>query len=474
MKSSTPVVYPDGLDILVCKILIWEPADKNTIDTDDPSEDKCLVIRECASIEIEESYKKLIGTALVKFPKGTIIKRTQTAEDLEKNGASIVYTERLNDGTITETRSGSSLAQPSDFKVGQRIRIYLGYYHDKGQVFANAEERRKVMEEEALNHTANFDGYIVKCSVSTPLEIKCENIASNLKRKTCPNVIINKATVVDLLKSDGKYKLLDGTGLEIHPDTLKEQTDIGKIKLSDDLTVADVLTEWSKYGLYCFICYEDNKPYIKVGMPYSKKKTMAIANSNEPANGTLIQFDYHVATDNLTLMNVDPAYLAVSAEGFKMEGDKQIKYSVTIRLNPQWTGTNDTEHKKFQLLNETKLSKKAMKMGAVSKSKSSDKVDLSQYHIIPYISRKIDISEDELVEEAEEYFENYNRNGVEGTLTIFGDLHIRSAAKVELLSLRNPEKNGWYRVEEVNTQFGVNGFRQTLKLPYCIAKPEQD
>ena len=195
---------------------------------------------------------------------------------------------------------------------------------------------------------------------------------------------------------------------------------------------------------------------------------------NEPANGTLIQFDYHVATDNLTLMNVDPAYLAVSAEGFKMEGDKQIKYSVTIRLNPQWTGTSDTEHKKFQLLNETKLSRKAMKMGAVSKSKSSDKVDLSQYHIIPYISRKIDISEDELVEEAEEYFENYNRNGVEGTLTIFGDLHIRSAAKVELLSLRNPEKNGWYRVEEVNTQFGVNGFRQTLKLPYCIAKPEQD
>lgn len=74
---------------------------------------------------------------------------------------------------------------------------------------------------------------------------------------------------------------------------------------------------------------------------------MAIANSNEPANGTLIQFDYHVATDNLTLMNVDPAYLAVSAEGFKMEGDKQIKYSVTIRLNPQWTGTSDTEHKNF-------------------------------------------------------------------------------------------------------------------------------
>lgn len=474
MKSSNPVTYLDGVDILVCKILIWEQSDKNIIETDDPSEEKCLVIRECESIEIEESFKKLVGTALVKFPKGTVIKSLITEEELKKEGPTTVYAERLNNGAITEKRAGYSLAQPSDFKVGQRIRIYLGYYHDKGKTFKNETERINEMEKEALNHAPDFDGYIVKCSVSTPLEIKCENLASNLKRKTCPNIIINNAKVVDLLKDGGKYKLLAGTGLKIHPDTLNEEINVGKIQLSDDLTVADILTEWNKYGLYCFICYKNNTPYIKVGMPYAKNKNMRIGGNNEPSNGILIQFDYHVAADNLTRMSVNPAYIAVSAEGFKFENGKQIKYSVTVRLNPQWTGTNDTEHNKFQCLNEAKLSAKSMKMGAVSLSKSRDKVDLSQYHVIPYISPKIGISETELRDEAAEYLSNYNTNGVEGTLTIFGDLHIRSGAKVELLSLQNPEINGLYRVEEVNTRFGVNGYRQTLKLPYCIAKPDNN
>ena len=42
MESSTPVHYQDGLDILACKILVWEPANKNVIDKDDPSSDRCL------------------------------------------------------------------------------------------------------------------------------------------------------------------------------------------------------------------------------------------------------------------------------------------------------------------------------------------------------------------------------------------------------------------------------------------------
>lgn len=474
MKSSNAIAYQDGLDILVCKIIIWEPADKQVIDISDPDENKCLVLRECQSIEIEESYKKLIGTASVRFPRGTVIKRTVTANGIEEDGVTSIYTERLNDGAIIEKRPGYSVAQPKDFKVGQRIRIYLGYYRDKGKIFANEKARQQEMEKEALGHAPNFDGYIVKCGVSTPIEIKCESVASNLKRKTCPNILINNATISDLLRAGGKYDLLKGTGLELHPDTLKEEINIGKIQLSDDLTIADVLTEWGKYGLYCFLCYDNDKPYIKVGMPFSKNKNMLIENDSEPSMGTLIQFNYHVANDNLTLMNVDPAYLAVSAEGFRMEGKKQIKYSITIRLNPEWTGSSDTEHKKFQLLNETKLSTKAMKLGAVTKSKSRDRVDLSKYTVIPYISRKIGVTESELVQEAEEYFENYNQNGVDGTLVIFGDLNIKAAAKVELLDFREPEKNGWYRVEEVNTKFGVSGFRQTLKLPYCIAKPEKE
>lgn len=65
-------------------------------------------------------------------------------------------------------------------------------------------------------------------------------------------------------------------------------------------------------------------------------------------------------------------------------------------------------------------------------------------------------------------------NGIEGTITVFGDHNFESGMKVELLDIRQPEKNGWYLIEEVNTKFGVNGYRQTLKLPYCIARPEKE
>ena len=475
MKSSQPKKYEDGLDILVSKIIIWDSNGSYNIEAKDPPEDKCLIIRECESIEIEESYRKLIGTASVKFPKGTVINKTETLYDLDNIGAKKVYVDRLSNGAIIERRSHGYAAKPTDFKVGQRIRIYLGYFRDTGKVFNKKSERIAEMERVALSHAPNFDGFITKCSISTPIELRCENIASCLKRKTCPpKTEINDATVHDIIKEGGLCDLLGGTGLKLHPDTLNENIEIGKIQLSDNQTVADVLTEWGKFGLYCYIVYEGNVPYIKIGMPYSKSKKKEISDGNSSSKPTVIQFNYHVSNDNLTLMKTDPAFLAVAAEGFKMEGNKFIKYSITIRLNPEWTGVNDTQHKKFQLLNETKLSKKAMKAGAESMSDTKSKVDLSQYNIVSYVSRKTNVTEKELVEEAEEYFENYNRNGVEGTLEIFGDLQIRTGAIVELLDTRMPEKNGYYRVEEVNTKFGTHGFRQTLKLPYCIVKPDKE
>ena len=175
MKLPEAIII-DGkecLDILCCKILIWE-ANSDVIEINDPDENKCLVIRECESIEINDTYKKLINSASVRFPRGTVIKRTITSENIEKEGATTVYTERLIDGTVVEKRKGYSTAQPTDFKVGQRIRIYLGYYKDRGKVFKNATERLQAMEKEAfVKNVPDFDGYIVKCSVSTPIEIKC-------------------------------------------------------------------------------------------------------------------------------------------------------------------------------------------------------------------------------------------------------------------------------------------------------------
>jgi hypothetical protein len=59
-------------------------------------------------------------------------------------------------------------------------------------------------------------------------------------------------------------------------------------------------------------------------------------------------------------------------------------------------------------------------------------------------------------------------------LTLFGDFALKTATKVELVDNRYPEKNGYYLVDEVSTSFGTGGYRQTIKLPYCISKIKKE
>ena len=103
-----------------------------------------------------------------------------------------------------------------------------------------------------------------------------------------------------------------------------------------------------------------------------------------------------------------------------------------------------------------------------------DRVDLSRYDVIPFISRKVGASDEEMVNEAQAYFDKYHMNGIEETITIFGDLHLKSAVKVRLIYPRDKLKQGVFIVSEVTTKFGVDGYRQTLKLPYCIERYKED
>lgn len=472
------------VDILICKILVWD-AEPGPIEVADPDESKCLVIRECESIEIKDTYKQLISTASVRFPRGTIIQRTITgaANDTKADGTTTVYTERLEDGLITEKRKGYSTAQPTDFSTGQRIRIYLGYYKDRGKVFKDNKERIRVMESEGfVKHVPDFDGYITKCSVSTPIELRCENLASGLKRRNVRNTPPHTEQTVNVFFEEGKgYDFLKGTGLKLHPDTQRSHISVGQVQLSEDMTIADVLSLWSKYKLYCFIRRgADGVPYLKIGRSYfASVGKESLVNTEGSSDVAQIQFDYHVAEDNLTTLHVDPHFLAVSAESFELKNHKQIKHSITVRLSPEWGGDSDTEHDKYQILNETKLSSMASKFAASATSKIDDRINLSAYTIIPYTASKIGISRDDLIKEAQACFEDYSMNGVEGSLTIFGDKHqtnlgqrhLESGMKVFLLDSRHPERQGCYLIEEIHTKFGVHGFRQTLKLPYCISKP---
>ncbi len=436
------------MDILCCKITIGDAEPSNPMKIKDGIE-----ITEVHTLEINESYKKLIGTAKITLPKGSVCRSTIIGNTtLEGKDASVLTTEVMEDGVIIEKRTTQRLVDETTFKVGQRVNIKLGY----NGVLKNM-----------------FDGYITGYNSESMLEIQCENMAYKLKLEKAPQfeTPASGTTVNDVL--EGKYNILKDTGFKIHSDTKKFDIYIGKIKITDNFTVADILSEWSKYKVYCFLKYDANDesamPAIAVGRPYSSSKAQPVFPEDESTGPFQIHFNEHVAQSNLKVVKTDPRFLAVTGKAL---GTDEKFFEVTIRLNPEYDPTV-AGSKQYQTVNATQISKKSHKVTGNTTATGADtktKVDLSTYTVVPYMSPHIGISSDELAEEVTEYFRNYNLNGITGNFTIFGDFGLPPAVQVELIDNRNPSKNGVYLVEEVTTTFGIGGYRQQLSIPYKISK----
>lgn len=435
-----------GMDVLCCRITIGDA------DPDNPMKiNKGVEITEVSEIDIVESYKKLVGTAKLKFPKGSVCRSTIIGSGTpEGKDVARITTEIMQDGVVIEKRSSQNILDATTFKVGQRINIKLGY----NGILKNM-----------------FDGYITGYNSDNVLELECENMAYKLKLKQAAKfeTPVSGTTVNEVL--EGKYNLLKDTGFKIHSDTKKFDIHIGKIKVTDNFTVADILSEWSKYKVYCFLKYdaedESRMPAIAVGRPYSSSKGQPVFPSDESSGPYPIRFDYHVAQSDLKVVKTDPKFLAVTGKGL---GKDEKFFEVTVRLNPEYDATV-AGSKEFQTVNATQISKKTHKLtGNVTAAgaQTRTKVDLSTYTVVPYMSPNIGISSDLLVEETTEYFRNYNLNGISGSVTIFGDYGLPPAVQVELADYRNPSKNGVFLVEEVTTSFGINGYRQKMTIPYKI------
>lgn len=435
------------LDILCCRITIGEADASNPMAIQNP-----VVLTEVQEIEIVETYKKLIGTAKVILPKGTVYKSTIIGNvTLEGNEASRITTEVMEDGVIIEKRSSQAAVGKDTFHTGQRINIKLGY----NGVLKNM-----------------FDGYVTAYNSDSLFELQCENMAYKLKLKQAPKFETPLSTRVNDVLGD-KYNLLKDTGFEIHSETKRFDINIGKVKITDNFTVADVLNDWSKYKVYCFLKYDENSPdampRLAIGRPYSSSRAQPSFPESDNTMPYKIYFNYHVAESNLKILKVDPKFLAVTAKAL---GADEKFFEVTVRLNPDYDA-GKAGSKEFQTINATQISKKTHKITGnttASGAATKTKVDLSTYTVVPYMSPNMRIDSDKLVEEAIEYFKSYNLNGITGTVTLFGDFGLPSAVQVELIDDRNPSKNGVYIVEEVKTTFGTKGYRQIIKLPYKIKK----
>lgn len=170
--------------ILICLIEIWA-----FNEGDDPLKEpeSPKLFAEVEQIEIEETYRKLICGASVKFPRGTILHRTLTPANgwiYDKNTTATLGA----DGVITEFKNttpqikdengewvpveGAKLAEIEDFKKGDRIRISLGYTKDPEIVALtsyNADGKSIYTDSSLLQKYRKelkvmFNGYITKVS----------------------------------------------------------------------------------------------------------------------------------------------------------------------------------------------------------------------------------------------------------------------------------------------------------------------
>ena len=521
----------DRLAILVCRIKVWKPKDKNWFDI--PVGDNCLVIRECESIEITNSYKELISKAVIHFPRGTIVekqkkanvsvatdsgagdntrscvfldKATQSGDFLEYYMQSIQDNNKVSqsvqpksdiiplNGTqvdvgltaINQHLNEKDLLDQNDFTIGNRIEIYLGYAYSEEEFKSMQADNNKV----PVNMELAFTGFITGCSVSTPLEVECENMAHVLTTINVPDITEkNTLKIKDFLADDGKFHLLKDTGITLSKSVGDCTIEVGKFHISSQLTVADVLAEWSKCGIASYMeNNNDGTSTLRVGRVYyagtggdklpSKDKNYITYNQDSHYN--IIQFDWDVATDNLNLVHTDKKYLAVRATGREADG-KWIHFTLrkTDNSSGDWGVSDDEET--WSIVNEktTRQKKKSGKIAAGTKrpnakgtvyNKTKNKVDLSNYNVIPYISQTYPCTKDKLLQEAKQYWGKYVPNGISGTLTIFGDLQIKPSDIVGLIDPRQPQKNGYYLVESVNITFGTNGYRKELKIPYKVAR----
>ena len=111
------------IDVLCCEITIGDADPSNPIKINNP-----IILKEVQQIEIDESYKKLIGTAKITFPKGTVFQSTVIGNaTIEGKDAKSVTTEIMQDGGLIEKRTSQQAMDATTFTIGQRVNIKLGY-----------------------------------------------------------------------------------------------------------------------------------------------------------------------------------------------------------------------------------------------------------------------------------------------------------------------------------------------------------
>ena len=294
-----------GLSMLNCLITIGDEDPNDTLHILNK-----ITVNEVVNLQIKDSYQTLINTATVEFTRQITIKSSLKDEF----------------GTREVKLVGD---KDSLFKRGKRINIKLCYGID---------ENLKTM----------FDGYITSIISGNPFTLECEDMGYILKQ-----------TALDPIETSAKGtkinefvpKILKGTGIKLHPSTKEMNMEIGQIIYPQSCTVADILNRFKKWGIMCYMRNYNGVPHLAIGRTFFSVNTSESLLKDMPDTPYDIEFDENVAEDNLSIHKLDPALMAL--EAIAMYPDNSM-FKATIRRDPKDTS-------KFQVINETKISKNQLK-----------------------------------------------------------------------------------------------------------------
>lgn len=483
-KSDTPTNKKPGTHFVSCIIEVW----KNKVATDyaypGNSSAEPIRITECESIDCTESFSSISEEMELSLPKGSIIRKSiYNAQKISDKAYDSVNISKSDCGVVDISVDGSKLATSADFSPGSRIHVYCGYIdprmlYDGSYPIGKIYNDSKALETCKSKLSLVFDGFIVKCSNNTPLKISAEGMSSVLKKMSVKAMTSQKKSLSQFL-TDIKFTEVTKFGISSRiADKIKNV--FIPVTIKDGTTIYDVFSSYlKKYKLNSQIIQENSKYALNIG--YSFNSGIVSEDEDEPCICDIskkydVFCDYNVASDNLTMERSDEYYYVIKCNA-NLIGDKGKRktYSFCVRLNPDLALGKEVKKDKYLIVfNKKSVTKDQRKQ---DKETGKSEVDTSNYKVIertyPSPIPEKELNEKKLQAWAGAQLYDIMRNGVNGSLVLFGDFMMRSGCLINLFDTRNKNREGTYLVESVSTSLSLSGLRQSISIPYRITSSSE-
>jgi hypothetical protein len=254
------------------------------------------------------------------------------------------------------------------------------------------------------NLVNRFKGFVLKVDLELPIKITCEDFSYILKKKVLTKKSYSTVSTSELIKHI--------VGKDVKYVVTSEQT-LGQFIIQDGVTALQVLKYLNdNHKIYSW--FRGDTLYV------------GLAFVNDLRQNRVYDTERNIITNNLQ---------------YNIEEDISIKVKATS-VNQKIVGGKSKEEKIVVFYPDEK----------------------SEGSVRSY-SGKMNIDEASLRKEAKAFFESLKFDGYTGTFETFGAPAINHGDSVNIINNEFPEQNNTrYLVKSVKTNFGVNGYRNTVEL----------